>query len=151
MNSYGDPFGFTKQTASLLRGLGASELIPECKKRNISTDVLHELSIQELVMLGEQHISLIQAFVTYCRLRLVKERINTFVDPDKGLSTSKILPIAINATLAEIDEARKSLSELEKLILRLRVKPKRNRTRRVCIFISGIGLVTLVLFKICLT
>ena len=48
-----DPFGFTKQTMSLLRGLGAPELIPECKKRNISTDVLHELTVQELIMLGK--------------------------------------------------------------------------------------------------
>lgn len=53
MNNYRDPFGFTKQTATLLRGLNASELIPECKKRNISTDVLHELSVQELIMLGK--------------------------------------------------------------------------------------------------
>lgn len=53
MNNYRDPFGFTKQTATLLRGLNASELISECKKRNISTDVLHELSVQELIMLGK--------------------------------------------------------------------------------------------------
>lgn len=52
MNDYYDPFGFTKQTMSLLRGLGVPELIPECKKRNISTDVLHELTVQELIMLG---------------------------------------------------------------------------------------------------
>lgn len=48
-----DPFSFNKQTATLLRGLGASELISECKKRNISTHVLHELSTQELIMLGK--------------------------------------------------------------------------------------------------
>lgn len=53
MSNYSDPFGFTKQTATLLRGLGASELIVECKKRNISTDVLHELTVQELIMLGK--------------------------------------------------------------------------------------------------
>lgn len=53
MGSYFDPLGFTKQTATLLRGLGASELIVECKKRNISTDVLQELTVQELIMLGK--------------------------------------------------------------------------------------------------
>lgn len=53
MDSYSDPFSFTKQTATLLRGLGAPELIPECKKINVSTDTLHELSTQDLIVLGK--------------------------------------------------------------------------------------------------
>lgn len=157
-----DPFGFTKQTATLLRGLNASELIPECKKRNISTDVLHELSVQELIMLGlnskkaeelqnilniekrrsnivitnvedriehylqiikhgEQQFSLIQALIAYCRLRLIKEKINIFVDLNKCLSASNVLPISIDATLTELEKAKKNLLELEELILRDRI------------------------------
>ncbi|CAL7950871.1 unnamed protein product [Xylocopa violacea] len=160
MNGFYDPFGFTKQTATLLRGLGVSEIISECKKRNISTDILHQLSTQELIMLGadpkkaeelqntlnvkkkrsaiiainiedrlehlieiikhgEQQFSLIQAFVAYCRLRLMKERINMFVDPDKSLSASNILPIAVNATLTEINQTKRDLAELEELLLGL--------------------------------
>ncbi|XP_033347806.1 synaptogyrin [Bombus vosnesenskii] len=160
MSNYFDPFGFTKQTATLLRGLGASELIVECKKRNISTDVLHELTVQELIMLGtdckkaeelknylnirkrrsnivitnvedriehfleiikdaEQQFCLIQAFMAYCRLRLVKEKINIFIDPNKCLSASKVLPIAVAATLTELEEVNKNISELNELILRL--------------------------------
>ena len=155
-----DPFSFNKQTASLLRGLGASELIPECKKRNISTHVLHELSTQELIMLGapsqkaeeiknaldikrersaiavtsvqdriqhffeiikhgEQRLSMIRSFVVYYQSRLFKERINFFVDANKCLSASQILPISVNATLAEVEEARKKLCKLEQLILRV--------------------------------
>lgn len=57
MSNYYDPSGYNKQTATLLRGLGAPELIPECKKRNISIDVLHELSVQELIMLGKLKVS----------------------------------------------------------------------------------------------
>ncbi|KZC11267.1 Synaptogyrin-2 [Dufourea novaeangliae] len=158
MDNYCSPFSFTKQTASLLRGLGVPELIPECKKRNISTDTLHELTTEELIMLGadskkaeeirnalnikgrrsgvvvtniqdrlehfleiikhgEQQLSLIQAFVSYCRLRLKKERINIFVNPNKSLSASEILPIAVNATLTELEEAKQNLYELEELIL----------------------------------
>ncbi|XP_076757691.1 synaptogyrin [Xylocopa sonorina] len=160
MNGFYDLNGFTKQTATLLRGLGVPEIIPECKKRNISTDVLHQLSAQELIMLGadpkkaeelqntlnvkrkrsgivaisredrlehlieiikhgEQQFSLIQAFVAYCRLRLVKERINMFVDPNKSLSASNILPIAVNATLTEIEQTKRDLAEVEELLLRL--------------------------------
>ncbi|XP_071869590.1 synaptogyrin [Bombus fervidus] len=160
MSNYSDPFGFTKQTATLLHGLGAPELIVECKKRNISTDVLHELTVQELIMLGanpkkaeklrnclnvrrrrsnivitnvedriehfldiikqgEQQFCLIQAFIAYCRLRLVKERINIFIDPNKCLSASNVLPMAVAATLTELEEANKNVSELEELILGL--------------------------------
>ncbi|XP_043516457.1 synaptogyrin [Frieseomelitta varia] len=160
MNDYCDPFGFTKQTMSLLRGLGVPELIPECKKRNISTDILHELTVQELIMLGvnpkkaeelqstlnikrkrsnivitkvedrvehfleiikhgEQQFCLIQALIAYCRLRLVKEQINIFVDPNHCLTASKILPIAVAATLTELEDAKKNLSEVEELILEL--------------------------------
>ncbi|XP_053986361.1 uncharacterized protein LOC128880369 [Hylaeus volcanicus] len=191
MDNFSDPLSFNKQTATLLRGLGVPELIPECKKRNISTDTLHELSTQELIMLGvdpvkaeeirnslnvrrnrsgtvitntsdrlqhcleiikhtEQQISLIQAFVAYCRLRLVKERINIFVDPNKCLSASDVLSISANATLAELDEVIQNLSKLEKLILRSRGKPKHDKNHRLYFLISGVGLVSLVLLKICM-
>ncbi|XP_076234735.1 synaptogyrin [Calliopsis andreniformis] len=160
MDRFSDPFCFNTQTSTLLRGLGASDLIPECKKRNISTDVLHELNTEELIMLGakpekakeiknalhvrrrrsgvivtniedrlqhfleivkhgEQQLSLIQALVAYSRLRLLKERINIFVNPDKCLSASNILSMSVNVTLTEVDEAERNLNELEELILRM--------------------------------
>ncbi|XP_076657646.1 synaptogyrin [Halictus rubicundus] len=158
MDNCYDPLAFTKQTASLLRGLGAPELIPECKKRNISTDVLHQLSAQEFMILGadsqkaeeitnslnvkrkpgfvvtsiqdrledfheiivsgEKQLSLTLAFMAYWRLRLADQRLNTFVDPNKALSASEILPISVVTTLAELEEAQKNLSELEELVLR---------------------------------
>ena len=185
-----DPFSFNKQTATLLRGLGASELIAECKKRNISTHVLHELSTQELIMLGassekaeeiknaldikrkrsaivtsvqdriqhffeifkhgEQQLSLIQAFVAYSRLRLSKERINFFIDPNKCLSASQILPVSVNATLVEVEEAREKLYELEQLILRSKVKAKCGSAHIFYVFSISIGLVTFALLKVLL-
>ena len=192
MGSYFDPLGFTKQTATLLRGLGAPELIVECKKRNISTDVLQELTVQELIMLGidpkkaeelknclnarkrrsnvvitdvedriehflemikdgEQQFCLIQAFMAYCRLRLVKERINIFIDPNKCLSASKVLPIAIAAIQTELEEANKNLSELDELISRLKTKPKHTNFHHVCIAMGALGLVTLLLSKMYIT
>lgn len=192
MSNYSDPLGFTKQTATLLRGLGASELIVECKKRNISTDVLHELTVQDLMMLGanrkkaeklrnclnvrkrrsnivitndedriehfldiikqgEQQFCLIQAFIAYCRLRLVKERINIFVDPNKCSSASKILPVAVAATLTELEEANKNISELEELILGLKIEPKHTNHHRVYIAMGAVGLVTLLLSKMYMT
>lgn len=193
MDGYYDSFSFTKQTATILRGLGISELIPEFRKRNISTDILHELSAQELIILGvdsqkaeeirkslnvkkrrpritqtniedrlqhfleiikhgEHQLSLIQAFVAYCRLKLTKERINIFIDPNKCLSASEALPISVSATLAEVEEAQSNLSNLEKLILlQSEVKSQRGNSRRICVLISGLGVVTLVVLKIYLT
>ncbi|XP_078036898.1 synaptogyrin [Augochlora pura] len=157
MDNYCNPFGFTKQTAILLRGLGASELIPACKERNISIDALHQLSIEEFMMLGadsqkaeeikkalnirresdiietsiqdrlndfpeiitsgEQHLSNILPLLTYWRLRLLTGRINIFVDPNKCLSASDILPISIDATLLEFEKTLENLTELKELIL----------------------------------
>lgn len=73
----------------------------------------------EIIKDGEQQFCLMQAFMAYCRLRLVKERINIFIDPDKCLSASKVLPIAVAATLTELEEVNKNLSELDELILRV--------------------------------
>ncbi|KAH0564274.1 uncharacterized protein LOC123272840 [Cotesia glomerata] len=47
-----DVFGFTQQTAMILEGFEATDLIPEFKKRNISTSVLSELSKEDFMTLG---------------------------------------------------------------------------------------------------
>ncbi|XP_074112776.1 uncharacterized protein LOC141536271 [Cotesia typhae] len=47
-----DVFGFTQQTAMILEGFEAADLIPEFKKRNISTSVLSELSKEDFMTLG---------------------------------------------------------------------------------------------------
>lgn len=44
--------GFTKQTETLLRGIGANELINEFKTRDISTNVLHKLTKEDFMLLG---------------------------------------------------------------------------------------------------
>lgn len=74
----------------------------------------------DIIKQGEQQFCLIQAFVAYCRLRLLKERYNIFIDPNKCLSASEILPISVRATLTEIEDAKKSLSELQAIILGVR-------------------------------
>lgn len=78
---------------------------------------------------------MIQAFIAYCRLRLVKERINIFIDPNKCLSASKVLPIAVAATLTELEEANKNLSELEELILRVSPEKFSNEITVQCHFV----------------
>ncbi|XP_057326614.1 uncharacterized protein LOC130668372 [Microplitis mediator] len=47
-----DVFGFTQQTAMILEGFNAGDLIPEFKKRNISTSVLSELTKDDFITLG---------------------------------------------------------------------------------------------------
>lgn len=71
---------------------------------------------------GEKQLDLIKAFLTYCRLRLREERINTFVDVDKALSSSQILCIAADAVLKEINEAELKLKELQAVIVTVHIK-----------------------------
>jgi len=47
-----DLLGFTKQTETILYGVGAQNLIKEFKRRNISTDALHKLTKEDFVQLG---------------------------------------------------------------------------------------------------
>lgn len=84
---------------------------------------------------GEQQFCLIQAFMAYCRLRLVKERINIFIDPNKCLSASKVLPIAIAAIQTELEEANKNLSELDELISRVSIEEFSNEITIQCPFV----------------
>lgn len=60
---------------------------------------------------------------------MIKEKINIFVDLNKCLSASNVLPISIDATLTELEKAKKNLLELEELILRRsceRIHPKKS-------------------------
>ena len=54
-----DPLGFTKQTATMLEGLGAKHLIPQFKRRNISTHDLPALCKEDLMVLGTYSVKFI--------------------------------------------------------------------------------------------
>lgn len=71
----------------------------------------------EILQLGETQLNIIQAFVKYCKMKLKKERINFFIEPDKALSVSQILCIAADAALKEVNEAELKLKELEAVIV----------------------------------
>lgn len=47
-----DLLGFTRQTETLLCGVGAQSLIKEFKRRNISSDALHKLTKKDFIQLG---------------------------------------------------------------------------------------------------
>lgn len=52
-NRFEDVLGFTKQTETLITGLGGTpDVIKEFRKRNISTDELSELTEFDLIKLG---------------------------------------------------------------------------------------------------
>lgn len=51
--------GFTKQTETLLCGIGANDLIKEFKIRGISTDALHKLTKEDFMQLGNTFVSVI--------------------------------------------------------------------------------------------
>ncbi|XP_011068300.1 PREDICTED: uncharacterized protein LOC105154455 [Acromyrmex echinatior] len=52
MDTNVDLLKFTKQTETLLCGVGAQNLIKECKRRNISTYALHRLTKEDFIQLG---------------------------------------------------------------------------------------------------
>lgn len=51
MDKY-NSLGFNKHTEALLRGSGGSDLIKEFKRKDISTDVLHKLTKEDFIRLG---------------------------------------------------------------------------------------------------
>lgn len=58
-----------------------------------------------------------QAFITYCRFKLKKQKINSFIEPDKALCASKVLILAADSILKEVNEAELKLKELEAVII----------------------------------
>lgn len=61
--------GFNKQTEALLRGLGGYDLIKEFKRKDISTDVLHKLTKEDFMQLGNMFtLTIISMFYVSVRL-----------------------------------------------------------------------------------
>ncbi|XP_015517166.1 uncharacterized protein LOC107222349 isoform X1 [Neodiprion lecontei] len=180
-----DVLGFTNQTAVLLSGMGAKELVPQFRERNISTEMLANLTHDDLVLLGAshelahrmlkqlspilrrtsltvltpqqkldqlleslenngKHLSLINAFVTYTRLRLNKEKMDSFIEINGNLRSSQALELAVAATISEIEEARSALQELK---LSLEDGGTSRSTTFYFATVSGLGLLTWMLFK----
>ena len=70
----------------------------------------------EIIKNGQSHLDLIAAFIAYTRLRLTKQQINFFVEPDKSVRASQALKMASKATLIEVDEMEKELHSLDDYI-----------------------------------
>lgn len=47
-----DPLGYNNQTEILLIGLGANLFTHEFKKRNISIEVLHKMTTDDFILIG---------------------------------------------------------------------------------------------------
>lgn len=75
----------------------------------------------EILQLGERQLSIIKDFVKYCRMKLKKERINFFVEPNKALSASQILCMTANGILEEVEESELKLKELEAVIVMVHI------------------------------
>lgn len=67
----------------------------------------------------ETHLHVITDYLKYCKLKLKKERINCFVEPDKALSASKILCTTAGITLKEITDTELKLKDLETVIIKV--------------------------------
>lgn len=71
----------------------------------------------EILKIGQKQFDIMQAFLKYCRLKLQKQRINSFIEPDKALSASKVLILATDSILKEVNETDLKLKELEAVII----------------------------------
>ncbi|XP_046746815.1 uncharacterized protein LOC124411624 [Diprion similis] len=185
LKGYEDVLGFTNQTAVLLCGMGAKKLVPQFREMNISTEMLADLTHDDLVLLGAdheladrmlkqlsaisrrtgltvltpqqkldqlleslenngKHLSLINAFVTYIRLRVNKEKMDSFIEINGNLRSSQALELAITATISEIRETRSALQELKSFL------EDRGTSRSTTFYfgtLGGLGLLTWLLLK----
>ncbi|KMQ90536.1 synaptogyrin-2 [Lasius niger] len=73
----------------------------------------------EILKIGKKQFNVIQDFITYCRFKLKKKRINSFIEPDEALSASKVLCLAADSILKEVNETELKLKELEAVIIML--------------------------------
>ncbi|XP_067204469.1 uncharacterized protein [Linepithema humile] len=84
---------------------------------------------------GEKQLDVIKAFLTYSKLRLREERINSFVEIDKALSSSQVLCIVADALLKEINEAELKLKELQAVI----IMPRSNQRYSYILYYIPVG------------
>lgn len=137
--------------------LGADEHLAEnmfhtlciSKKKNPSMKLKPHQRISnkiEILKIGKTHFDIMQAFITYCRFKLKKQKINSFIEPDKALCASKVLILAADSILKEVNEAELKLKELEAVI----ITPKSSRKYSYVsyyISISGLCIASCVLFN----
>ncbi|XP_046426111.1 uncharacterized protein LOC124182636 isoform X2 [Neodiprion fabricii] len=153
-----DVLGFTNQTAVLLSGMGAKELVPQFRERNISTEMLANLTHDDLVLLGASHelahrmLKQLSPILRRTGLTVLtpQQKLDQLLESlenneiNGNLRSSQALELAVAATISEIEEARSALQEL-KLFL------EDGGTSRSTTFyfatLSGLGLLTWMLFK----
>ncbi|XP_050453864.1 uncharacterized protein LOC126852762 [Cataglyphis hispanica] len=100
----------------------------------------------EILKIGKRQFDVIQAFVAYCRVKLQKKRINSFIESDEALSASKVLCLAADSILKEVNEAELKLKELEAVI----IMPKNSRKYSYVSYsipIGGLCIATYILFN----
>lgn len=71
----------------------------------------------EILNMGKKQFDIMQSFITYCRVKLKKQRIHSFIEPDTALSASKVLILAADSILKEVNETELKLKELEAVII----------------------------------
>lgn len=101
----------------------------------------------EILNMGKKQFDIMQSFITYCRVKLKKQRIHSFIEPDTALSASKVLILAADSILKEVNETELKLKELEAVI----ITPKSSRKysyMSYCISIGGLCFTSYILFKI---
>ncbi|XP_019885147.1 uncharacterized protein LOC109610477 [Camponotus floridanus] len=101
----------------------------------------------EILNMGKKQFDTMQAFITHCRVKLKKQRIHSFIEPDAALSASKVLILAADSILKEVNETELKLKELEAVI----ITPKSSRKYSYvsyCISIGGLCFTSYILFKI---
>ncbi|XP_015604884.1 uncharacterized protein LOC107272327 [Cephus cinctus] len=126
---------FSKQVKTLIKSNNGSAL---------ASDDRHKQFI-EILKNGQQHLSFIQAFVAYARLRLTRESQDFFIDLNEGVRASDALRTAAMAVVTEIEDVEYVLRDLGALVS---TKEKRWKIRfTLTTLVTGVGIALFIIIR----
>ncbi|KAL2729464.1 synaptogyrin [Vespula squamosa] len=87
-----------------------------------------------------QQLNFIGTYIAYCRLRLQMQQNNFFIEPNKVLTATSVLYIAVMETVNEVNDMEKAIQELYTLVPK-NTKSKSKRLIYLSALFAGLGLV----------
>ncbi|XP_043678690.1 uncharacterized protein LOC122634133 [Vespula pensylvanica] len=96
---------------------------------------------------SKKQLNFIGIYIAYCRLRLQMQQNNFFIEPNKGLTATSALYIAVMEALNEVNDMEKAIKELYTLV----PKDTKAKSKRLIYFstlFAGLGLVVYLTLRI---
>lgn len=73
---------------------------------------------------SKKQLNFIGIYIAYCRLRLQMQQNNFFIEPNKGLTATSALYIAVMEALNEVNDMEKAIKELYTLVPKVYIEVK---------------------------